>query len=127
MPYRYPENCVVYTGTHDNQPLAAWYEEMSEEDRALARDYLALDGKTREETVWAFIRLALACKADTCMIPMQDYLCKDGSARINKPSTIGNNWCWRLGKEEFTEKLQEKIRRLTEVYGRLSNGSVQQG
>lgn len=118
MPYNYTANSVVYTGTHDNQTLAAWYEEMADEDRLLARDFLDLEGKSREEIVWAFIRLALGSVADTAIIPMQDYLCKGAEARMNQPSTLGKNWQWRMGSGEFTEELIRKIRRLTEVYGR---------
>ncbi|MCD7735975.1 MAG: 4-alpha-glucanotransferase, partial [Lachnospiraceae bacterium] len=118
MPYNYPQNCVVYTGTHDNQTLAAWYDELTKEDRALAAEYLCLDDRDRRETVWAFIRLTLASVADTAVIPMQDYLCLGAEARMNQPSTLGTNWAWRMLPGEFTEALARKIRRVNEVYGR---------
>lgn len=123
MPYNYTHNCVVYTGTHDNQTLAAWYDELTEGDRALAAAYLDLeeDGtqEARRKIVWSFIRLALGSVADTAVIPMQDYLCLGAEARMNQPSTLGKNWRWRMAGDEFSGELAKKIRRLTRVYGRL--------
>ena len=118
MPYNYTHNCVVYTGTHDNQTLAAWYDELTEDDRKLAADYLNLQGQSREDIVWAFIRLTMGSVADTAVIPMQDYLCLGGEARMNQPSTLGKNWQWRMEEGQFTEKLIERIGRLAGVYGR---------
>lgn len=119
MPYNYTRNCVVYTGTHDNQTLAAWYDELTEEDRELAADYLMLNGRSREEVVWAFIRLTLGCVADTAVIPMQDYLELGAWARLNQPSTLGGNWRWRMKKSAFTDVLAAKIARTARVYGRV--------
>lgn len=119
MPYTYTQNCVVYTGTHDNQTLAAWYDELTDEDRALAADYLCLKDEDRRETVWAFIRMTLASVADTAIIPIQDYLCLGAEARMNHPATLGKNWTWRMLPGEFTEELAEKIRHMCGTYGRL--------
>lgn len=120
MPYNYTANSVVYTGTHDNQTLAAWYDELSESDRALAQDYLMLEGRSRAEMVWAFIRLTLASVAGTAVIPMQDYLGLGEEARMNQPSTMGKNWRWRMRKDAFTRELAKKIARMAEVYGRAA-------
>lgn len=121
MPYNYTRNSVVYTGTHDNQTLAAWYDEITEEDRALAAEYLSIEDRDRSETVWAFIRLALSSVADTAVIPMQDYLGLGAEARMNRPSTLGGNWSWRMLPGEFHDALIADIRRLAAVYGRLGN------
>lgn len=119
MPYGYDRNCVVYTGTHDNQTLSAWFDELKPEEQQLAREYLGLrEDCTREELVWGFIRLTLGCVADTAVIPMQDYLCLGAEARMNQPSTLGKNWQWRMQNGAFSEELAIKIRRLTEVFGR---------
>ncbi len=118
MPYNYTQNCVVYTGTHDNQTLSSWYDELTQEDRRLAEEYLGLKGRSREEIVWSFIRLTLGSVADTAVIPMQDYLCLGSEARMNQPSTLGKNWRWRLKEGEFSEKLIRRIREVTELYGR---------
>lgn len=119
MPYRYDSNCVVYTGTHDNQTLSAWFDELKPEEQQLARDYLGFqEGCTKEEMVWGFIRLTLGSVADTAVIPMQDYLCLGAEARMNQPSTLGKNWQWRMQKGAFSAELAAKIRRLAEVFGR---------
>lgn len=73
----------------------------------------------KEELPWDFIRLALASVADLAVIPIQDYLCLGGEARINKPSTLGNNWKWRLLPGQITEELTEKMYDMTKLYGRL--------
>ena len=64
------------------------------------------------------IRLTLSTVADTAIIPMQDYLCLGEEARMNKPSTMGGNWQWRMKKDAFDKALAEKIRRITKLYGR---------
>ena len=120
LPYAYIRNTVVYTGTHDNQTLKGWYnDELNKDDKKMADDYLGLDGLTIDQKVWQFIRMAMESVSDTCVIPMQDYLCLDSWARMNHPSTTGGNWCWRLGKDEFTEEVASRIRRLTRLSVRL--------
>ena len=119
MPYLYEHNCAVYTGTHDNQTLKAWYGELTPEDRQKLETYLDLDGKDEEKVVWAMIRLTLACVADTAVVPMQDYLCLGGEARMNRPSTLGTNWQWRMLPGQFTRELAQKVRKLTDIYGRV--------
>ena len=120
LPHTYTPNCVVYTGTHDNQTLCSWYGELNGEDRKLADDYMGFTGQTTpEERNRAFIRLAFESVADTCVIPIQDYLCLDERARINHPSTLGKNWTWRLAEDQVSEELVSRIRRLTAITGRL--------
>ena len=65
------------------------------------------------------IRLTLACVADTAVVPMQDYLCLGGEARMNRPSTLGTNWQWRMLPGQFTRELAQKVRKLTDIYGRV--------
>lgn len=119
LPYNYHKNCVVYTGTHDNQTLQGWFPELSQKDRSFAVEYLNLDPNHTQELHWDFIRLALGCVADTAIISMQDYLGLGPEARMNHPSTLGNNWCWRLLPGQVTQELLDRIFRVTEVYGRL--------
>lgn len=119
LPHNYPRNCVVYTGTHDNQTLKAWYQEMSDTDRNFAIEYMDLEGKNADQVQMSFIRVALASVADTAIIPLQDYLGLGAEARINTPSTLGDNWKWRLTEGEFTHELAAKIRRLAKIYGRI--------
>ncbi len=119
LPHNYGHNCVVYTGTHDNNTILGWIDEMAPEDKALAVKYMNNAHTPKEELPWDFIRLALASVADLAVIPIQDYLCLGGEARINKPSTLGNNWKWRLLSGQITEELTEKMYDMTKLYGRL--------
>lgn len=118
LPYHYDKNCVVYTGTHDNETIVEWYETIRPEDRALADAYLNLYGKKKSRIHWEFIRLAMLSTADLCVIPMQDYLGLPGSARMNEPSTLGKNWKWRLVSGQIKKELTEQILRLTKLSGR---------
>ena len=114
------KNQVIYTGTHDNQTLCSWYGELTEEDRKLADDYMGFDeSSTPQDRNRAFIRMAFESVADTCVIPVQDYLCLDEGARMNHPSTLGNNWTWRMTQGQISEELVSRIRRITEITGRL--------
>ncbi len=118
MPYNYTKNCVVYTGTHDNDTLQGWYKAISEEDREYTIEYLNNRETPAEEIHWDFIRLALSTVADTCVISAQDYLGLGSEARINTPSSIGGNWVWRMKKGAFTGQLSQKILELSKIYGR---------
>ena len=73
-----------------------------------------------EEKYWDFIRLAMMSTANTCVTPLQDYLGLDAEARINKPSTLGGNWEWRMDKDMFTDEMVQKIYGLTKLSCRLS-------
>ena len=119
LPHNYDKNCVVYTGTHDNETLAGWYRELKKEDKKFALRYMGRKKLSVNEAVWEIIRLAQSSVADTCIIPIQDYLCLGNEARINHPSTLGGNWIWRLHRDEISKKLVKKIRRMTELYCRI--------
>lgn len=118
LPHNYDKNCIVYTGTHDNETIVGWYKNLSAADKKLAVDYMDIDISKEEDINWKFIRLALSSVANLAVIPMQDYLGLGNEARINKPSTVGFNWKWRLLEDEFTDKLTEKIAKVTKLYGR---------
>lgn len=118
LPHNYERNCVVYTGTHDNETIAGWYKNLSAEDKQLAIDYLDIDMEKENDVHWKFIRLALASVADLVIIPIQDYLGLDNEARINKPSTVGDNWKWRLLENEVTDNLVRSIKKVTKTYDR---------
>ena len=119
LPSYYPENCVVYTGTHDNDTVNGWYRQLNIEDREFAREYAGIECETDENVHWAFIRLALMSKAKLAIIPMQDYLGLGSEARINQPATLGNNWTWRMLPDEFDGELARKCRRMAQIYGRF--------
>ncbi|MBQ7933310.1 MAG: 4-alpha-glucanotransferase [Lachnospiraceae bacterium] len=117
LPHNYPKNCVVYTGTHDNETTLGWLQNLSEENLAFVKEYVGCDGD--RDTLWALIRAALSSVADTAMIPMQDYLELGNEARINFPSTFGANWKWRMDARAITPELTKKIYKLAKIYGRL--------
>lgn len=116
LPHNYTKNSVVYTGTHDNNTTLGWYLKLPENVKDFTDNYLRI--RNAKEAEWEFIRAAVASVADTAIIPMQDYLGLGESARMNTPSTLGDNWKWRMKKGACTKKLTERIRALTELYGR---------
>ena len=123
LPHRYSHNSAVYTGTHDNETVRGWIDSILPEEVQMVREYLDVKSDDPEEIVARMVRAAHASVADLCVIPMQDYLGLDNSARINHPSTQGTNWKWRMSRDvmegAFADNLAAEIRRLTEVYGRL--------
>ena len=119
LPHNYTRNCVVYTGTHDNDTVLGWYGTLKGEDKELCDAYLNLAKCDASELHWEFIRVALSSVADLAVIPMQDYMGLGSEARINIPSTLGNNWKWRMKDGDFTKELADKIRAMTKLYGRL--------
>ncbi len=116
LPHNYGKNCVVYTGTHDNETLAGWLDGISRKDRKFIKDYLNISRK--EGFCFGIIRGAWASCADLAVAQMQDFLELDNSARINEPSTLGKNWQWRLEKGVLTDGLADKINSLTKLYRR---------
>lgn len=119
LPHNYPENCVAYTGTHDNETLAGWFNSISREEMDMARDYLCDAFTPKKYLHRAMISLIMRSAAKLCVIPLQDYLGYDNSARMNQPSTVGKNWKWRVSEEELSGKLQEEIYETARRYGRL--------
>lgn len=116
-PHNYVKNSVVYTGTHDNDTTKHWYESLNDSDKQFASEYL--DGANGENICKKMIRCALSSVSDTAVIPVQDYLELGEEARMNVPSTLGNNWKWRLRTGQLTDELAEEMRRLTKLYGRF--------
>jgi len=98
LPHNYGRNCVVYTGTHDNDTLLGWYDAITPEDKEMALTYLNNRGADEKQIHWDYICLAMRSVADTCIIPMQDLLGLGTGARINTPSTLGGKWVWGLEK-----------------------------
>mgnify|MGYP002514842108 CR=1 FL=1 len=117
LPHNYTNNSIVYTGTHDNDTVVGWWETCSKNDKAFAKRYLNV--KSTKDIHKALIRACLASVSDTAIIPMQDYLGLGSEARINIPSTLGNNWKWRLKDGQFTEELADEIYDLTKLYYRV--------
>lgn len=119
LPHNYNKNCVVYTGTHDNETLLGWLDNILPEEVEMVKKYVGRDTKEKKELVSDLIRVAQSSVADYCIIPIQDYLCLDNGARINTPSTVGTNWKWRVSDKQLSNKLAEKIKEYAVVYGRI--------
>ena len=112
------ENCVVYTGTHDNNTARGWFEkEARPAQKKRLFDYLG--GKVPASRVhWELIRLAMTSVADLAIIPMQDVLGLGQQARMNRPSTVKGNWTWRLQPRKITAPTIRKLAKLTQTYDR---------
>ena len=116
LPHNYTNECVVYTGTHDNDTTAGWYAAAPEVERDLVRRYLARDDG---EIAWELIRLAQASVADTAIVPLQDALGLGSDARMNTPGTAGGNWSWRFAWQDVPYWIAPQLAELAELYGRL--------
>ena len=117
QPHNYTRNCVVYTGTHDNDTTRGWFDNTEAEIRDYAFRYLGVS--TKEAAVEAMIRAAMMSVADICIIPLQDYLGIGSEGRINTPSTLGDNWKWRVRPEVFTKDLSARLLDLARIYARV--------
>lgn len=117
-PFEMPRNSVVYTGTHDNDTLRGWFASLSEKDQELARTYTASQSVPEADLPEVFVTLALTSVADTCIIPMADYLGLDSSGRINTPAKADGNWSWRMTAADLTAAPWEAIGELTRISGR---------
>ncbi len=117
LPHNYKSNCIVYTGTHDNDTIMGWWSTCPRKDKAFAKKYLNI--RSNRDINLAFIRACMSSVAETSIIPMQDYLALGAEARINIPSTLGENWKWRLLDGQFTEEVAKKMFEMTQTYCRL--------
>jgi len=118
LPHNYVKNCVVYTGSHDNDTTRAYFEKAKKENNDIfkhAQKYLNYYG---DDITFELIRTAYASSADTVVLPMQDILNLGGEARMNFPGTLGNNWTWRFTWDLIYPELAEKYRSLAELYER---------
>jgi 4-alpha-glucanotransferase len=122
LPENFTENCVVYTGTHDNMPFAGWLRKgASGQERERINRYLGrkLDEK---ETVWALIDRAMGSVANAAIFPLQDILALDESSRINEPSLAHGNWRWRWDKTAApAEAAMKRMLELGKKYRRFSS------
>ncbi len=116
LPHNYSTpNCVVYTGTHDNETTSGWYRSAEPREQDYVRRYLAIDGR---DVAWDMIRLAYMSIADIAVIPMQDLLNLGNEARMNFPSVESGNWQWRMTPEMISPRLAYRLEEMTRLYGR---------
>lgn len=116
LPHNYDRNCIVYTGTHDNDTIEGWIKSASRADVGFARKYLGV--KSNKQLRNAMLRAGLASVADTFIAPIQDYIGLDNAARINRPSTLGGNWEWRLSENQLSDELADEMAELVKIYAR---------
>lgn len=117
LPHHHDPLEVVYTGTHDNDTTLGWYNALDEATRARVDAYL---GHSREAMPWPLVRAALASVARLAILPMQDLLGLDSSARMNVPGTSAGNWRWQFEWAQLAPDLGPRLRQLLALYGRLA-------
>jgi len=128
LPHNYHSNVVVYTGTHDNDTTVGWFNSVAGEgstrtaeqissERDFCLKYLNTEGA---EIHWDFIRAALESVADTAIVPLQDVLGLGSEARMNLPNSNQGNWTWRFDEQALTEAHADRLRELSEKYGRTA-------
>ena len=115
LPHHYRPNCVVYTGTHDNDTTVGWFRSASPQERSLAQRYLARSG---EDIAYVVIRAAMSLVADTVIVPLQDVLVLGSEARMNHPGRADGNWSWRFRPEMLGAWHLSRLREMTELYDR---------
>jgi 4-alpha-glucanotransferase len=121
LPHNYGDpNCVVYTGTHDNDTTRGWYQSADERLRDHVRLYFGTDGR---DVAWDFIRGALASVADMAIVPLQDLLNLGSEARMNVPGRAEGNWSWRATRQQLDSSAEfiSRLERLTSLYGRSAS------
>ena len=116
LPHAYNENCVCYTGTHDNDTLKGWLWQISPDDLNKAENYLGLN--EREGYVRGIIRGGMSSVAQLFVAQMQDYLELSNEARINIPGTQEGNWRWRMLSDQIPNDLSDRISYITKLYNR---------
>jgi len=116
LPHTYSKNCVVYTGTHDNDTCMGWFNSSNPEDRGFLKNYIHnLDEKNFS---WELIRLAWASVANIAIAPIQDILSLGNEARMNFPGKASGNWAWRMKNDQLTDQIVGRLKQVTETYFR---------
>lgn len=115
LPHQYVKNSICYTGTHDNDTTRSWYNNISEESRDKIRRYLNTDGGN---IVWDLIRACFGSVSTIAVIPIQDAMNLDSSARMNTPGVASGNWQWRFTDDMLSTEIKEHLRYITTLYGR---------
>lgn len=116
LPHNYVENCVAYTGTHDNDTVMGWFEDASDEDVAYCKEYLCIADDSNLN--WDMMGAVWRSVANLTIMQAQDILGLGSESRMNQPSTVGSNWCWRAEPGIFTKELADKLSHKMDIYGR---------
>ena len=123
FPYNCPVNTIAYTGTHDNDTLRSWYQEVLQDSQLaelLRRDLEQMTDPAEPDVIWRLIELVYTSRAVTVVVPLQDLLGLGGEARMNFPGTVGGNWAWRLADAAaISGPLANKLLQLTNKHHRF--------
>lgn len=115
LPHRHGTDCVVYTGTHDNDTTRGWFASL---DRESKERVLLYTGADKAGVVEGLIRAAYVSPAAAAVVPVQDVLDLGSEARMNVPGKAEGNWGWRLSPGQLGENEAARLARLAEVAGR---------
>jgi 4-alpha-glucanotransferase len=122
LPHNFQQNCVVYSGTHDNDTTVGWWQSgASQEERTQAQAYL---GRSQDNIAWTFIRAAWDSVARLAIVPLQDVLGLGSEARMNIPSHLTGNWGWRFPAGALRPDLADRLAALTTVCDRAPAAST---
>ncbi|MEN6385245.1 MAG: 4-alpha-glucanotransferase [Phycisphaerales bacterium] len=118
LPHNHNQNCVVYTGTHDNNTIKGWFvNELNPEKRKNLFEYIGKRVSIKDLN-WELIRLAMSSVAQTAIFPMQDILNLGPQCRMNNPAKSKGNWLWRVSQSMLNNKISDKLANFTRTYGR---------
>ncbi|MBF2026075.1 MAG: 4-alpha-glucanotransferase [Oscillatoriales cyanobacterium C42_A2020_001] len=116
LPFKYQPNCVVYTGTHDNDTTVGWFNSLGKEEQQNVLKYL---GCTSSDGIhWDLIRLIFSSIANLAIVPLQDILGLDSDARMNTPGKQQGNWEWRYEENALTDEICDRLKDMTEFFYR---------
>jgi len=118
LPHNHVENCVVYTGTHDNDTTSSWYAGLDDHQKNQIQHYLA---NTEDHMPWSLVRCALSSSARLAVIPMQDLMQTKYSERMNTPGLAVGNWDWRFEWSQLETDVAVKMLDLNQCYDRVVN------
>lgn len=116
LPHTFTSNCVVYSGTHDNETTVGWFANASDDEKRHVLRYMNVPNG--DDIAWDLIRLAFASVANTAVATLQDLMNLDNEARMNFPGTSSGNWQWRYTADMLTDDIASRLQQLTELYGR---------
>lgn len=115
LPHNYTNDCVVYTGTHDNDTTLGWLQSVKSEEKLMVEKYI---GKPVGEGLDKIVEMAMASVANTAIIPMQDILQLNTKSRMNTPGTATGNWGWRFQWKQLKVGQKRFLKELTQKYNR---------
>ncbi|PCJ87407.1 MAG: 4-alpha-glucanotransferase [Thiotrichaceae bacterium] len=117
LPHNHAHDDMVYTGTHDNDTTLGWINDEHYNKRYF-EGYIGLSSQSAEQGACSMIRLAMSSVSFLCVLPMQDLLLLDTSARMNTPGTASNNWQWRFQWQQVKPEMMEKLSHFIRLYQR---------